>query len=167
MVLFADPVSLQAPGPAAGGGRWPCDSLNSRTCFDRTETVVCPAAFAKVLRRPAYKGSMGTSASLPVDGTTVLGTVMVIACILPVATLSSSAVQECLQVLRVLERCLPDDIAFALLPHSETFLLRLSSRRVKLEDVRSMMRELGLQWGRSCLVCVSVVTVSCWESLLP
>ena len=110
--------------------------------------IYCFRADCQVLRRPSYKGGMGSDPSLPVDATSVLGTLLILACILPTSTLSANAVNDCLHILQVLEQAFPRDVTLGLLPHSDVFLLNVQAHRVRLEDVKMMIKELGLQWGR-------------------
>ena len=103
----------------------------------------------QVLRRPTYKGAVASNAALPMDATTTLGTVLIIASVLPTNTLTPDAVASCWGVLRELAKHAPPDAVFQLLPNDATFALQLRGQMVSIADCKAMFRELDLPWCKS------------------
>ena len=61
------------------------------------------ASLSQVARRPSYKGKVCGLTSLPVHACTVPGIVIMLATVLPTASLGSDAVKECAAVLETIE----------------------------------------------------------------
>ena len=122
----------------------------------------------KVLRRPSYKGAVCLAETLPVDASSILGTVLVLACVLPTSTLTADAVATCQAVLKELEKHIPTDATFRMLPEDPLFVLQLRDGRVSADDLKQMMRTLGLSWRKlldlaSC-TATPRVSSSCYVS---
>ena len=100
----------------------------------------------EVVRRDTYKGAVSAEASLPVDATTVLGTVLVLASVLPTSTLSVDAVKTCYKILLELQSRMDPNAVVLLLPHQPVFALQLRDGKADLQNLKDVFRELGLPW---------------------
>ena len=102
----------------------------------------------QVIRKSSYKGAAETKHSLPVDCSSVLGTMLVLGCVLSTATLSTDAVQTCLSVFRSLEEHMCLSTTLDLLPHDAAFKVELRDGLVSTAQMKNVLRELKLPWCR-------------------
>ena len=86
--------------------------------------------------------------SLPVDASTVLGTVLILGTLLPTSTLTGDAVKACAHVLECLEQHAQLSCTLHLLPHEPAFALKLENGLAETADVKKILRELQLPWCR-------------------
>lgn len=95
----------------------------------------------------AYKGALASDASLPVDGSTVIGTVMIIGSLLCAPALPQRTLDSCVKVLSALESKV-DLAPMALLPHARDFILDVDKNKVDLKGLKGMIKTMGIPWTR-------------------
>ena len=84
--------------------------------------------------------------TLPVDASTALGTILILACVLPTTTLQVDAVKSCHEILRELENHLPADCSFRLLPNDPDFVVQLNGKHAAADDIKRVLRSIQLPW---------------------
>ena len=82
------------------------------------------------------------------DCSTVLGTTMILACVLSTNTLSGSAIKSCVNVFESLEDHMKLNSSFNLLPHEPMFCVEIRDGLVATSAMKNILRELGLPWCR-------------------
>ena len=155
MVPFQDSVfpvvhqkfyfGIPAIGPDAPCGGWSCCST-ALSCHNSVPASF-PCSCAQVARRPGYKGNVSGITALPVDACTVPGALIMMATVLPTASLAADALQECVTVLETLESHMQVNTTLQLLP-ADVFAVQVRGNTMSLSSVKAVIHELGLTWAR-------------------
>lgn len=150
--------------PCVNNSKWVKGTRSPQTSAAVSDTPdliygLFAACILQVLRRPTYKGHVQSAVSLPVDGTTVLGAVLVLACVLPTATLTGDAVQSCWRVLQCLEAHMQLNVSLQLLPHEPVFSLKLENGMALTSDLKKILREIELPWCRLLYLCLPGIRI--------
>lgn len=102
----------------------------------------------QVVRRNTYKGGLSAETSLPVDGTTVMGILVIVGSLLSAPGLPQKTLDACCSVLGAMEEkaALPDTLQ--LLPNARELCLHVSNNRVDLKSLKEALKKLEIAWSR-------------------
>lgn len=114
--------------------------------FDETSTHAC---LFQVLRKQSYKGSVSSGcATLPLDATTCMGLLQVLASILLAPALQATTIKQCLSILEFVDGFVHLNTTLHPLGKQADCVLEIVSNKLNVSQLKRTLQKVNLPWSR-------------------
>ena len=111
----------------------------------------------EVLRRVAYKGGLANDASLPVDGMTVMGILLVVGSVLNAPGLPTKTLDSSVKLLATMEEKCNLPCQWLIIPGNRgLFAIDVNDNKISSKKLKELLMKLEIPWPRPLLIKVTL-----------